>query len=73
MTVTMLKPPQRLATVKEACAYAKVGPTKLYEMMRAGDVRAFKHGRKTLVDLDSIDTMLARDLKPWTPGVGPHS
>jgi excisionase family DNA binding protein len=73
MTVTMLKPPQRLATVKEACDYAKLGVTKLYAKIRSGDVRAFKHGRKTLIDLDSIDAMRMRELTPWRPGVGPQS
>jgi hypothetical protein len=30
-----------------------------------GDIIAYKRGRKTLVDLDRIDAMNARDLKPW--------
>jgi hypothetical protein len=30
----------RLATVKEACAYAKVGQTKLYAKINAGEVVA---------------------------------
>jgi hypothetical protein len=29
------------------------------------DIIAYKRGRKSLVDLDSIDAMNARDLKPW--------
>jgi hypothetical protein len=32
-----------------------------------GDIIAYKRGRKTLVDLDSINAMNARDLKPWKP------
>jgi hypothetical protein len=57
----------RLATVKEACAYAKMGQTRLYEKIHAGIVRAYKHDRKTLIDLDSIDAMREAELKPWKP------
>lgn len=59
--------PRRLATVKEACAYAKLGQTKLYAKINAGVVKAYKHDRRTLVDLDSIDTMHERELVPWKP------
>jgi hypothetical protein len=58
----------RLATVKEACAYAKMGHTKLYEKINARAIVAYKRDRKTLVDLDSIDAMNARELQPWKPG-----
>ena len=59
---------KRLATVKEACAYAKMGRTRLYEKMNSGDIVAFQRDRKTLIDLDSVDAMNARELKPWKPG-----
>lgn len=58
---------KRLATVKEACIYAKLGQTKLYAKISAGDIKAYKHDRKTLVDLDSIDAMRDRELMPWKP------
>jgi len=48
----------RLATVKEACAYGRMGHSKLYVKINAGIVRAFKDDGRTLVDLDSIDAML---------------
>jgi excisionase family DNA binding protein len=57
----------RLATVKEACAYAKLGQTMLYAKINAGVIKAYKHGRKTLIDLDSIDAMHAAELVPWKP------
>lgn len=60
--------PRRLATVKEACGYAKMGHTKLYEKIKAGAIVAYKRDTKTLVDLDSIDAMHGRELKPWKPG-----
>jgi hypothetical protein len=58
---------RRLATIKEACAYAKMGQTKLYEKINAGVVLAYKHDRKTVVDLDSVDVMLDSELVPWKP------
>jgi hypothetical protein len=64
--MTTLKTALRLATVKEACAYAKMGRSKLYEKMNAGDVIAFRREGKTLIDLDSR-CHGARDLKPWRP------
>jgi hypothetical protein len=60
--------PRRLATVKEACGYAKMGHTKLYEKINAGSIVAYKRDGKTLIDLDSIDAMHAKELKPWKPG-----
>lgn len=63
------RPPSlRLATIKEACAYAKMGETLLRERITSGAITAYKRGpRRTLVDLDSIDAMNARELKPWKP------
>jgi len=51
------KPPgqRRLGEFKSACAYGKFGITKAYELIAAGKIEAFKAGRKTLIDLDSID------------------
>ena len=45
----------RRVTVKEACAYARVGRTKLYRLIAKGKVDAYKDGVFTLVDLNSID------------------
>jgi hypothetical protein len=63
---------RRLATVKEACAYAKMGQTKLYAKINAGVILAFKHDRKTVVDLDSVDVMLDSELVPWGGPVNPR-
>ena len=51
------KPPgeRRLAEFKAACAYGKFGVTRAYELIAAGKITAFKDGRKTLVDLNTID------------------
>ncbi len=47
--------PLRLASVKEACAYAKCGATKLYELMGEGKIAARRMFGKTMIDLDSVD------------------
>ena len=55
----------RLATVKEACAYAKMGITQIYARINAGSIKAYKRDKRTLIDLDSIDAMHQRELVPW--------
>lgn len=63
----LVKTGLRLATVKEACAYAKMSRSRLYEKINEGVIIAFKRDSKTLVDLDSIDAMHAVELVPWKP------
>jgi excisionase family DNA binding protein len=58
-----MKRGKRLATVKEACTYGRMSRSKLYELIKAKRVIAYKSGTRTLIDLDSIDGML----KPWAP------
>jgi hypothetical protein len=64
----MTATPVRLATVKEAMLYAKMGKTKLYAKLGAGAITAYTREGQTLVDLDSIDAMNARELVPWKAG-----
>jgi len=59
--------PERLATIKEACIYGKLGRTKIYEKLNSGIIRAFTREGRTLIDLDSIDEMNRALLKPWLP------
>ena len=59
--------PRRLATVKEACGYAKMGHTKLYEKLNEGAIVAYRREGRTLIDLDSIDAMHSIVLKLWKP------
>ncbi|WP_407174419.1 hypothetical protein [Bradyrhizobium sp. STM 3562] len=68
MSTSSESKPMRLGTVKEACGYGKMGRTKLYEKINEGAIVAFTRGNRTFVDLDSIDAMNARALKPWKPG-----
>jgi len=52
-------PPMRLATVREACAYGRFGHTKCYDYINEGKIIAYKRGRQTMIDLDSVDAMHA--------------
>jgi excisionase family DNA binding protein len=58
------KPPgaRRLVPVKEALRYGNFGLTKLYHLISDGEVVAYKDGRRTLVDLDSIDAYQRRPM-----------
>ena len=46
---------RRLAEFKDGCRYEKFGKTKAYELIAREQIRAYKMGGKTLIDLDSID------------------
>ena len=48
---------QLAMTIAEACAASRIGRTRVYEAIRAGELRARKHGKRTLI--------LADDLRQW--------
>jgi len=50
--------PQRWLRVKAACEYAQIGRSKLYELIRQGDIAARKMGSATLISLNSLDLLM---------------
>jgi excisionase family DNA binding protein len=53
-------------SVLEACEAARIGRTNLYVAIRSGQLRAVKHGKRTLILVD--------DLRAWLeslPGLTP--
>ena len=55
-------------SVAEACSAARIGRTSLYQAIRAGELRALKRGRRTII--------LANDLRRYLeslPAVAPKS
>jgi hypothetical protein len=59
-------PKKRLGTVKQACAEGLIGKTELYRRIGLGEIKAYKRGDKTLIDLDSV-VALNESLPPWQP------
>jgi hypothetical protein len=47
--------PRRWATRQQAMVYAKIGSTKMNELMHSRRILAKKDGKKVIVDLNSID------------------
>jgi hypothetical protein len=56
-------PAMLLATVREACVYGRFGHTKCYDYINEGKIIAYKRGRRTMIDLDSIDAFNASLLR----------
>jgi excisionase family DNA binding protein len=53
----------RLATVREATQYARIGKTRLYKLMKQGTIIFVKDDSRRKVDLDSIDAYYASLLR----------
>jgi excisionase family DNA binding protein len=68
----MPKPPiePRYISIREAARRAGVSRSRMYELLKSGDIRAKKDGSRTLVVVASVDAWLDR-LKPWRGLVGP--
>jgi excisionase family DNA binding protein len=47
-------------TVKEACAAIRTCRTTLYELIRSGELRAVKRGRRTLILAGDLERYIAR-------------
>lgn len=46
---------RRLVEMNQACRYAGVSRTRMYQLIKEGKVTAYKDGNKTLIDLNTID------------------
>lgn len=46
---------RRLAHLKDALVYGRISKSKFYRLIEAGELEAFKDGKLTFVDLNSID------------------
>lgn len=57
LQATEAAPAKRAFTIKEACQISSIGRTRLYGEIKAGNLRARKCGRRTVI--------LAEDLKSW--------
>lgn len=51
-------PEKKYATRESARQQLNCGMTKLHELIKAGEIKAFKMGRKTLITQESIDRCL---------------
>ena len=56
--------PERVAhaafcRIPEACAFSAISRTRLYELASAGHIKFVKLGRRTLVDMTSLNSFLA--------------
>ena len=45
--------------ISEACRISGIGRSKLYEMIKTGDVRIAKVGRRSLVLIESLRALLS--------------
>ena len=45
--------------ISEACRISGIGRSKLYEMIKTGDVRIAKVGRRSLVLIESLKALLS--------------
>jgi len=55
MTDTSDNRPRRWASRKEAMAYGRIGSTRMNELLQSQAILAKKHGRKVIIDLNSVD------------------
>lgn len=50
---------RKLSSVPEACRRLGIGRTKVYELIGSGQIKALKIGKRTLVEDDELDRVIA--------------
>ncbi len=53
-----------LLNVPEACEQLRIGKTRLYQIMNAGQIKAVRIGKRTLIPAASIEEFI-NGLKPF--------
>ena len=53
-----------LLTIPEACAMIRIGRTKFYQLLNAGEIKAVKIGKKTLISEIAIQEWI-EELPPY--------
>ena len=59
---------KRLYTIKESCAFAGLGPTTIYKLLKTGALKAVKVGSLTRIRSEDLESWLA-NLQPRAAGL----
>ncbi len=60
-------PERRALRVREAIAAYRIGKTKLYELMKSGDLRTVKIGGSRLIPVQELESLLASSRRGADP------
>lgn len=52
--------PQRMLKVEQAAARAALGRTKMYELIKTGEIQSVKVGRSRRIPVEALDAYVAR-------------
>ena len=55
--------------VREACRITGIGRSKMYQLMRSGDIATIKVGSITLIPMNSLEALLGLHTRPASTSV----
>ncbi len=58
-----------LLSIPEACEKLRIGKTRLYEILNAGQIKAVRMGKRTLIPVAAIDDFI-NGLEPFKTNKG---